>query len=98
MWIRRQTTMHARMPSMRPFPLNPQPPAQPAGSVAAATASFAERIGMPLPQGVERETAAEVAARAGGFHESSSELQHGLQDSESEWPDGETVPGELDED
>jgi hypothetical protein len=37
------------------------------------------------------------AARAGGFHESSYELQAGLQVSESEWPDDVTVPGKLGE-
>ena len=47
--------------------------------------------------GGEAESADERAARAGGFHESSYELQAGLQVSESEWPDDVTVPGKLGE-
>ena len=47
---------------------------------------------------VPDDDSAEVkAARAGGFHESSFELQHGLQVSESEWPDDVTMPGALGE-
>lgn len=37
------------------------------------------------------------AARAGGFHESSYELRHGLDISESEWPGDTTIPGALGE-
>jgi hypothetical protein len=40
---------------------------------------------------------AEASERDGGFHESSYELHHGLQISESEWPDDVTVPGALGE-
>jgi len=73
------------MPSMRPQAPNPRP----------ATA----RAPQPTPAEVQpenaTETSAEEAARAGGFHESSYELQHGLQVSESEWPDDVTVPGAL---
>jgi hypothetical protein len=47
--------------------------------------------------GAEAGSPAKQAARAGGFHESSYELQHGLQVSESEWPDDVTVPGALGE-
>lgn len=43
----------------------------------------------------EEESADDKAALAGGFHESSYELQHGLQVSESEWPGDVTVPGAL---
>jgi hypothetical protein len=39
----------------------------------------------------------EKPPRAGGFHESSYELQHGLLISESEWPDDVTIPGALGE-
>ncbi len=49
-----------------------------------------------LPE-VEGDSRADEAARAGGFHESSYELQHGLQVSESDWPDDVTVPGVLGE-
>jgi len=49
------------------------------------------------PPASDDATPAEKAARAGGFHESSYELQHGLQVSESEWPDDVTVPGRLGE-
>ena len=47
--------------------------------------------------GADGESAEERDARAGGFHESSYELQAGLQVSESEWPDDVTVPGKLGE-
>ncbi len=90
----------ARMPSMRPYGLNPRAPAGPAkpASTAAAPAGKApreqERPASPAP--VDTESPAE-AARAGGFHESSYELQHGLQITESEWPDDVTIPGALDD-
>lgn len=51
-----------------------------------------------VPQsGGDADSADERAARAGGFHESSYELQAGLQVSESEWPDDVTMPGKLGE-
>lgn len=49
--------------------------------------------GTPTP--IERDTADELAARAGGFHESSYELNSGLEVSESDWPPDVTVPGAL---
>ncbi len=76
------------MPSMRPHALNPRAP--PAAAKPTAPAS------PPQPASVT-ESDAEVVARAGGFHESSYELQHGLQISESAWPDDVTVPGALGE-
>lgn len=86
------------MPSMRPYPLNPQLPASPASPArspvapAAATAAPAA-----APTQDEADNTAEDEARVGGFHESSYELQHGLQISESDWPDDITLPGALDE-
>lgn len=47
--------------------------------------------GKPAPAGVDTGE----DSRAGGFHESSYELQNGLQITESEWPDDVTVPGSL---
>jgi hypothetical protein len=92
MWIRRAANAQARMPSMRQPPLNPGQPGQAApqhkadaNKPASASAS------------ADEETEDAAAARAGGFHESSYELRHGLQISESEWPDDVTVPGGLGE-
>ena len=62
-------------------------PAAPASSSAPAALAA-------VPEG---DSPAVKAARAGGFHESSYELQHGLQVSESEWPDDVTIPGALGE-
>ena len=94
----------ARMPSMRPHPLNPRAPTAPGSSaapsiqvskvLAAVSAPAASGV---IPAAAEVESPAEKAARAGGFHESSYELQHGLQVSESEWPDDVTIPGALGE-
>jgi hypothetical protein len=86
---------------MRPHGLNPRAPAAPAKAAGAAAvpAAVPPRVHeMPVlaPPG-DSETPAERAARAGGFHESSYELQHGLLISESEWPDDVTIPGALDE-
>ena len=64
------------------------PPAAPRAPAMPACAA---------PPASDDDTPAEKAARAGGFHESSYELQHGLQVSESEWPDDVTVPGRLGE-
>ena len=84
--------VRARMPSGRPDSLNPRAPVVPVlPSVPAGSVPAELRPEDPA------ETAAEEAARAGGFHESSYELQHGLQVSESEWPDDVTVPGALGE-
>jgi hypothetical protein len=99
MWIRRQTLLQARMPSMRPNPSAPRPasaapaPAAPAHGKPAKAAP----AGAAAPAAGAPESAEERAARAGGFHESSYELQAGLQVSESEWPDDVTVPGALGE-
>lgn len=96
------------MPSMRPATLNPRVPALP---VAGPTASRAvapvpgKLPAAPAPAGKRSAKGASPASpdganrdddvRAGGFHESSYELQSGLQITESEWPDDVTVPGEL---
>jgi len=107
MWIRRATPALARMPSMRPHPLNPRAPIAPGSRssgaapsvqvsmVQAAVSAPAASDAMPVVADVEGLAA--KAARAGGFHESSYELQHGLQVSESEWPDDVTIPGALGE-
>ena len=105
MWIRRQPNALARMPSMRPHSLNPRQGAAPAKPVLtapklAASAKPAVQGAVALSaatqSGPALETQEEAAARAGGFHESSYELQHGLLVSESEWPDDVTIPGTLD--
>ncbi|MES2957198.1 MAG: hypothetical protein V4792_03370 [Pseudomonadota bacterium] len=54
-------------------------------------------VSVQTPAAPDAESAAALAARAGGFHESSYELQNGLQVSESEWPDDVTMPGALGE-
>ena len=84
MWFRQRPLTQARMPSMRPHPLNPRAPAVPAEAAAAA----APTVAAPRP-------AALPPARAGGFHESSYELNSGLEISESEWPPDVTVPAAL---
>jgi hypothetical protein len=83
------------MPSMRPRALNPRAPARPApsSSPVAPARSEARSAAPQAPAGPGN--AADETTRAGGFHESSYELQHGLLVSESEWPDDVTVPGEL---
>jgi hypothetical protein len=88
------------MPSMRLHPLNARPrvspatpPTPPVGAVPAAQPSAAPPVA--ASPATERDAAAEDNARAGGFHESSYELQHGLHISESAWPDDVTVPGSL---
>lgn len=91
----------ARMPSTRSQPLNPQL----AAPAAATTPVGWWPNGWPAPVVPRPTPAAEsglvdaraAAARAGGFHESSYELQLGLDVSESEWPDDTTVPGALGE-
>jgi hypothetical protein len=96
------------MPSMRPHALNPRAPTAP-GSRASAAAAPSAQVSQVLAAAsgqapaapgaasalAEVESPAVKAARAGGFHESSYELQHGLQVSESEWPDDVTIPGAL---
>lgn len=95
---------------MRPATLNPRAPTLAAASTSPAHATglapgkltapvevgakrAAKGAAAPAPDGAPRD----VAARAGGFHESSYELQSGLQITESEWPDDVTVPGALGE-
>lgn len=93
MWIRRAEPLHARMPSSARAPgLNPRQrtPAAPAAKKLPPTETSA-----PPEPPRDEESDHERAARVGGFHESSYELQHGLQVSESEWPDDVTVPGAL---
>jgi hypothetical protein len=48
----------------------------------------------PAPAAATDETTAQLL-RVGGFHESSYELNSGLDVIESDWPDGCTVPGPL---
>lgn len=89
------------MPSMRALALNPRAPAVPVqGSAIGAQAppqAAASRPVAPLHGSAgDAETPEEWAARTGGFHESSYELQHGLHISESEWPEDVTLPGPLD--
>jgi len=85
------------MPSMRPRALNPrapsrpEPPSSPVAPVRSETRSGTQQVP------TRPAAAPEEAARDGGFHESSYELQHGLLVSESEWPDDVTVPGALDD-
>ena len=74
------------MPSMRQPALNPRAP----GVEQARPAAGASR---PEPRAADTE-AVEVAT-AGGFHESSYELQHGMNITESAWPDDVTLPGRL---
>lgn len=76
----------ARMPSSRARPLIPR--AVPAPGVALPT----PLVVTALP-GAEAAEARERAVRAGGFHESSYELQTGLDVVESEWPEGVAAPG-----
>ena len=71
-----------------PSPRSPDP-ARPAGAAASAVT--------PPARKTELAEAAGEVARPGGFHESSYELQHGLQITESEWPDDVTVPAALGE-
>ncbi len=87
---------------MRLHGLNPRAPAVPAKAAVAAAAPAAPPLRQRATPATaaspgDSETPAEMAARAGGFHESSYELQHGLLISESEWPDDVTIPGALDD-
>jgi hypothetical protein len=95
MWIRRSVPIQARMPSTARAPgLNPRRRG-PAVPVALPAASAVVPASVAPPAAAQ--SADDRAARAGGFHESSYELQHGLQVSESEWPEDVTVPGALGE-
>lgn len=89
MWIRKTQRAQARMPSRRAQRLNPRAPIAPQQTVAPQ---------LPGALAAGQDTSpGEEARRAGGFHESSYELQHGLEVSESEWPPELTVPGALGE-
>ena len=85
------------MPSTRPHGLNPR-----LAATHAATPN-AEPEAAPIADSLrnapadKREDDADTEPRAGGFHESSYELHHGLQVSESDWPDDVTVPERLSE-
>ena len=81
----------ARPPGLNPRQHTPAPPQGKAGAKAPPQAGAPANA----EPSREEESAEDKAARAGGFHESSYELQHGLQVSESEWPDDVTVPGAL---
>lgn len=81
----------ARPPGLNPRQHTPAPPQGKAGAKALPQAGAPANA----EPSREEESAEDKAARAGGFHESSYELQHGLQVSESEWPDDVTVPGAL---
>jgi hypothetical protein len=88
MWSKPRPAVKARMPSTRAQPLNPR----------AVPARALKPAGTPAP--APPETPAEArdrAKRAGGFHESSYELQQGLEVTESEWSDDIdiTTPGDL---
>lgn len=81
------------MPSMRQPALSARP-------AKAPTQAQAQRGAVPsgAPAAAEAPGDADTAVLApGGFHESSYELQHGLQITESAWPDDVTVPGRLGE-
>lgn len=77
------------MPSTRPQGLNPRLPAAPATPARAEREATAEANAKAVDSDDEAE------ARAGGFHESSYELHHGLQVSESDWPEEVTMPTPL---
>lgn len=85
------------MPSMRTLPLNPRAPAPPKpGGSGKPLASAAKAASPASPAArVAGEDRSERVARAGGFHESSYELKHGLDINESEWPSDVTQPGKL---
>jgi hypothetical protein len=87
----------ARMPSTRSQPLNPRLAGASVPTATVGAAGFARTaVSAPAAQADPVEARA-AAARAGGFHESSYELQLGLEVSESEWPDDTTMPGSLGE-
>jgi hypothetical protein len=98
MLIRRTPRVQARMPSMRPPTLTARQPMAPIspGSQRELVPSRATDLPTGPPQpATDDDVQGEKAAGAGGFHESSYELQSGLQVSESAWPDDVTVPGKL---
>ena len=91
MWVRHYRLVCARMPSTRSQGLNPRLQAEP----VAPPKPDARPAPNADAEGAEREDEADAEARAGGFHESSYELHHGLQVSESDWPEDVTVPTPL---
>lgn len=74
------------MPSMRPSAPNAR------GRAAKGEASGPSATAPTAAQAASED---DDDAAAGGFHESSYELRHGLEISESEWPLDVTVPGAL---
>lgn len=90
MWIRPNRQTQARMPSMRP---------QPASTAARAPASDdVQQQSLAAAPAAPPLTEEELQRkRAGGFHESSYELQTGMDIFESDWPDDVTIPGALDD-
>lgn len=89
MFKRRDYILLARMPSLRTQALN--------SGKGAANAVTEKPTGSAnsslVAQGSGNKDSASLAA--GGFHESSYELQQGLDVSESEWPPDVTIPGAL---
>lgn len=85
------------MPSTGLNGLNPRLPATTAAPPRAEPQAAPEADTSRNAAAVDREDDSDAEARAGGFHESSYELHHGLQVSESDWPDDVTVPGRLSE-
>ena len=78
MLIRRPPVTMARMPSMRAHGLNPRTPAVPAKDAATpAGKPLRDREKPSAPAAADAQTPTEKAALAGGFHESSYELQSG---------------------
>ena len=88
MFLRARPCAQARMPAMRQPGLNPR--------LLVAPAQREVPSGAPAPIAAPVEDGEAVSA-PGGFHESSYELQHGVQITESAWPDDVTVPGRLGE-
>lgn len=103
MWIRRDFPACARMPTQRPATLNPRLHVARAIEPAAPTQRGEAAVPPQAHRGLKAVTGKPALAKepgagdspVGGFHESSYELQSGLQISESEWPDDVTVPGAL---
>ena len=94
------------MPSTQRQPLNPRLPSLAAPEVVAArgvTPSTDAPVVAKLqiaPKAAKSAPARDEPkdlSRDGGFHESSYELSHGLEISESEWPEETTIPGALGE-
>ena len=85
------------MPSMRPQALSPRVPPVPSANSTAKPLAAGASLSAPPASAIDALSAADSAPTSGGFHESSYELQFGLQISESDWPEDVTLPGALDE-